>query len=293
MSGEALRRKGWRGKGPAPLGNSRAPGPQGLEEAPNGRLCMVKGMTSPRLPRLRLASFALTLSLAVATLAGCATDEPGKLEAQGQTGVLAEVEVTNGAVVLGGKDGVDASVPTVEIYLDFSCPWCAILEQTNASDLAKLRSGGEANVAYHVVSYLDDHSDTAYSTRAAQAAAAVADQAPASYEAFVEALLDARLSSESAYLSDADIAQIAADLGIQQSVIDVFTSPAYLDVVTDATAQAQAAGVSVLPTVVIDGTEMEEVNFTVPGELTRWVQDQIGQSGTSQSQAEDSLRAPQ
>lgn len=72
----------------------------------------------------------------------------------------------------------DAPV-TVEIYFDYMCPACGAFEAANGDELDRLLEAGVVRVELRPLSFLDDQSNgTAYSTRAANAIATVADAAP-------------------------------------------------------------------------------------------------------------------
>jgi protein-disulfide isomerase len=77
----------------------------------------------------------------------------------------------------------------IQAYEDFGCPACQAFEQTNGTQIQQLIKSGAAVVQYHPVAILDNHfTDNSYSTRAANAAAAVANWSPDSYAAFHELL---------------------------------------------------------------------------------------------------------
>lgn len=73
----------------------------------------------------------------------------------------------------------------IQAWEDFGCPSCQQFEQTNGAQIQQLVKSGAAVVQYFPVAILD-HSfqDGDYSTRAANAAAAVANYSPDSYAAF-------------------------------------------------------------------------------------------------------------
>src|SRR5665647_2050584 len=91
--------------------------------------------------------------------------------------------------VAGTVDGAAADAVVVSVYVDYMCPYCGQFEAVNGPTLDQLRGDGTIIVEYHPVSILDEASlGTAYSTRAAAAAALVADQAPEAFVAFNTAL---------------------------------------------------------------------------------------------------------
>ena len=77
----------------------------------------------------------------------------------------------------------------IQAYEDFGCPACQSFEQTYGAQVKQLITSGAAVVQYHPVAILDNRfTDNSYSTRSANAAAAVANYSPDAYVAFHELL---------------------------------------------------------------------------------------------------------
>ncbi len=138
-------------------------------------------------------------------------------------GNLSEVANPSTAREDGGIPmGVDAAAGTesegaveVGVYLDYMCPICGQFEETNGETLDQLRESGEVTVVLHPVSILDRVAQSQqFSTRAASAAAWVADQAPESLNAFNTAMFDNQPAEGSGTLTDAQIADIAEQAGV-------------------------------------------------------------------------------
>lgn len=73
----------------------------------------------------------------------------------------------------------------VVVYLDYMCPYCGQFEQVNGEMLTQLAASGDIALEIHPISFLDNLSQgTEYSTRAANAMAAVANYQP---EVFLDA----------------------------------------------------------------------------------------------------------
>jgi protein-disulfide isomerase len=73
----------------------------------------------------------------------------------------------------------------IRTYEDFGCPICGEFETTNAAYIRGLIQGGQATLQIYPVSILDrQFQGTQYSTRAANAAAAVANFAPDQFYAY-------------------------------------------------------------------------------------------------------------
>jgi protein-disulfide isomerase len=127
----------------------------------------------------------------------------------------------NGADAVGNVGDGDV---VLTIYFDFMCPICGNFEQINGEDIATMLADGGTTIEYHPISFLDAKSSgTNYSTRAANAAAVVADKDPEHFAEFVSAMYKDQPAEGSAGRTDAEIAKIATDLGVPKDVADSFT----------------------------------------------------------------------
>lgn len=163
----------------------------------------------------------------------------------------AAADVTGGIPVgTGGVAGEDVPEGTarLDIYQDFMCPICGQFEDINAADLDTLREEGDVAIYYHPISILDRYSNgTEFSTRAANAAATVADQAPEAFLAFQAAMYENQPEENSDGLSDDQIASIAVTAGVPQEVADTFVDGTFTKWVIAATDQSNQDGISGTP----------------------------------------------
>jgi protein-disulfide isomerase len=193
---------------------------------------------------------------------------------------------SGGVTVSADGVGTTGAAPVeVTVYLDLMCPFCGQLEEANGPLLAERTASGDVAVTYHVVAILDPQSSgTFYSTRAANAAAVVAEQDPDHYADFVAALFADQPEEGSAGLTDAQIADVAVDAGVPADVAEQFTATAtgtytadgeerdgtwrtYAPWVAAVTQQATTdLGELRTPTVLIDG-EPFTGDLTTPGPL--------------------------
>jgi protein-disulfide isomerase len=178
-----------------------------------------------------------------------------------------------------GETGEDDVV--VSVYFDYMCPYCGQFEAANQAELESLVADGGVTVDYHVISFLDRASAGAeFSTRAGNAAAVVADQAPEQFPAFHGALFENQPDEGTKGLSDARIADIAREAGVPQDVVDQFTATApdgdwrtfapWVVAATNQAARDLPGGIST-PTVLIDGKQFTGDLYT-PGPLTAAVE---------------------
>lgn len=162
----------------------------------------------------------------------------------------------------------------VDLYFDFMCTGCGRFDRTNAADLATLSAEPGVTLVYHPVSILDRLSQgTAYSTRAANAAAVIADQDPSHLPAFVTALFARQPDEDTPGLSDDEIAQVAASIGVPAPVRATFIASVSPDgapyrtfapwIAWQSTLIPKAAdGRTYTPTIALDGTYWDGDPFT-------------------------------
>jgi len=219
--------------------------------------------------RVYLVSAAVAILAAIAIVVVVIIGNSGK---PALSKVAAPAGVTANAGIPIGPDGVagkaiPAGVVVVDLYTDFMCPVCGAFEQQNGADLDALSKAGTAAIVYHPISILDGASNgTNYSTRAAQAAAVVADKDPAHYLAFDEALFANQPAENTSGLTNGQIEQIAQGVGVPSSVTATFADGKFVKWVTAATEDASKNGVSGTPTVKING-KVFGGNWQTAGEL--------------------------
>ena len=110
------------------------------------------------------------------------------------------------------------------VYFDYMCPYCGQFDTTNSADLDAMIEEGGVTITYHPVSILDRlAAGSSYSTRAVNATAIVADRSPEHFTDFVTAMYDDQPAEGTSGRSDAEIAQIAEDLGVPAEVTATFT----------------------------------------------------------------------
>ncbi|KQQ94156.1 hypothetical protein ASF62_08410 [Leifsonia sp. Leaf325] len=106
-------------------------------------------------------------------------------------------------------------VANIRVYLDYLCPYCNQFETTNAEQMQKWLESGAATLEIHPIALLKTKSaGTMYSSRAANAAACVANYSPDDFFVFNSALFANQPEEGTAGLSNEEIAAVAKDAGV-------------------------------------------------------------------------------
>ena len=159
--------------------------------------------------------------------------------------------VPAGATPEGDGVVVGAGPVRVDAFIDFQCPFCQRFELSSGPALAGLVADGLARLVYHPMNFLDAASTTHYSTRAAASSGCAADQGR--FMEYAHALFVNQPPEGGAGLSDAELAAIGRDVGLDQGFTACLSEGPYLAWPPYVTARADAAGVSSTPTVLVDG----------------------------------------
>lgn len=132
-------------------------------------------------------------------------------------GVVEQTGIPVGAEGTAGTENEGA--PVLDVYVDYMCPVCGQFEALNGASITEMREAGDVTLVVHPLSILDRLSEkTDYSTRAASAAAWVADQAPEQFSAFHDAMFASQPKERTPGLSDEQIAQVAEQAGVPADV---------------------------------------------------------------------------
>jgi protein-disulfide isomerase len=202
---------------------------------------------------------ALLLVAIVFTIVRAAGDDSvAKPAASGP--VVAPSGAVDGALVVG-----QAGAPVkVEVYLDYMCPYCGQFERANGDEIDRLIGDGTARLYLYPLAFLDEMSgETRYSTRAANAAATVYDQAPDKLLPFNNALFAYQPPEGSTGLSDDQIVGLAGLAGVPKAVSDDFDERVFQPWVAASTQAAFDAGLGGTPTVKINGVKFEGDLYSV------------------------------
>jgi protein-disulfide isomerase len=173
-----------------------------------------------------------------------------------------------------------ASAPVkVAIYEDFMCPFCGQFEKASRSELQKDVDAGKVQLQYHALNFLDRSSTTSYSTRAANAFAAVLNASgPKVAKKFHDLLFENQPEEGSAGLSDNRLVDLAVQAGAPRKAVDSAVNDKSFDKwVNKVTDRASKDKVTATPTVRVNG---KDVTFSSTTELVTKLQTVIDQGGS-------------
>lgn len=176
----------------------------------------------------------------------------------------AVIEEDTGAIVIGdGENRLDT-------YIDFMCPICNQFEQIYGESILALADDGVATVGIHPISILDRFSQgTEYSTRSANAMYCVAVADGEAAVPFMQAMFENQPAENSTGLTDEQILEIAAGVGV--TGIDTCVADGeYISYVTRLTeetpVQPGLSGIAT-PTVAVNGEAIANADLPEPADL--------------------------
>jgi protein-disulfide isomerase len=169
-----------------------------------------------------------------------------------------------GGKTVATKHDDESDVIDIQVYVDYFCSLCGEFEATNGDQISDLVDAGTATVEIHPIAILDRVSQgTKYSTRAANAAACVANVSPDQFYAFHRLLFKNQPEENTPGLSDDEIMALAASANVTgASAIDTcITEQTFRSWVTDARDRALTKNVpgsdigpiTGTPTVLVNG----------------------------------------
>ncbi|WP_345761634.1 DsbA family protein [Diaminobutyricibacter sp. McL0608] len=158
-----------------------------------------------------------------------------------------------------------AGKANITMYVDYQCPYCNQFETANATQIGQWLNGGIATVEIHPIAILDaSSSGTKYSTRAANAAACVANYDPNKFYAVNSALFANQPAEGGTGLTDSKILSVLKGAGASSSAITKcvnnqtfkdWVSSATTRVLTKPLPNSTMAKLTGTPTVIVNGQQ--------------------------------------
>jgi protein-disulfide isomerase len=185
----------------------------------------------------------------------------------GQSETPSNLTAQNGILIgAGGEvitDGSSTAKVHIVTYVDYQCPYCAYFENANLKQIKGWLDSGLATLEIRPLSFLDGRgSPNTYSSRAANAALAVAKFAPNKFFAFNEVLFANQPEENTKGPENDELIKTASQLGIKGAGFEAAVKNKdfgkWIRTTTD-----KALGSPVTdsnPTVNLDGTPLVLVN---------------------------------
>jgi len=229
-----------------------------------------------RRSRVILQSSLAVLVVAIVAVIGLVIVNSVRPPSPGPANMLSDgIKIGEGfkAVPTGALQPDDTPIPSktnatnvidLRIYLDYQCPGCGIFEGTNAAQIKKWVAIGAATVEVHPVAILDQASlGKKYSTRAANAAACVANYSPNQFFDFSALLFTNQPKENTEGLSDDKIISLTKQAKVRKgdSISTCITDQdfkSWTNAATDRATTNPLAGSDVnklagTPTIIING----------------------------------------
>lgn len=173
----------------------------------------------------------------------------------GQRADTASAAVPPSAVDEGTAFASGSGPVMVDVYEDFLCPVCRQFEDQSGATLKQLADQGKVTVRYHPIAILDDMSNgTKYSTRAAAAVAAAAEEGK--FLQFHEALFANQPAEGSNGLDEAKLIELGRAAGLGDGFAGAVRDGKWESWAAKVTETASARGVTGTPTVLVNGKRL-------------------------------------
>jgi len=224
--------------------------------------------------------------------------KPAPISANGPKNMIGD------GIVLTGKDGKIAAtrsaglkkgetpqpIPTdssagapvhITTYIDWGCPYCQQFEETNSSYISGLVSSGKAVLQIMPVAIVDkDYPGTRYASRAANAAACVANYDPDKFLDVQKVFYDNQPAGQTKALTNTQIANLVKKGGVDDGkVTSCINGESFKNWVSAATQRAladtsiQGAQGFGTPTIIVDG-QFYTGSFTDAAAFKKFVESQ-------------------
>jgi protein-disulfide isomerase len=171
--------------------------------------------------------------------------------ARQSTDLSAPEHVPAGTVEDGDGILIGAGPATVDLYIDFLCPFCRQFEEASGDALDTIAAAGIASLVYHPLGFLDRLSSTRYSSRAAAASGCAADRRK--FREYKYALFANQPEEGGPGLSDEQLARLGLALGLDPGFTRCIGEGRYLEWSAFVTTRAMERGVGGTPSVFVDG----------------------------------------
>lgn len=181
------------------------------------------------------------------------------------TAAVATKAIPAGSTPVPTDPKAHADTVNIALYIDYQCPYCQQFETTNNDQIGKWVAAGIATVEVHPLAILDSSSKGAkYSTRAANAAACVANFDPDKFLPVNNALFVQQPAEGTTGLTDAELKKLVSGAGaagadvascIQDQTFATWVGAATKRATVGPLPNTDVANVTGTPTVLVNGSK--------------------------------------
>jgi protein-disulfide isomerase len=151
---------------------------------------------------------------------------------------------------------------TVDVYVDFLCPFCKRFEERAAATLRRLVRDGVISLIYHPMAFLDALSTDAYSSRASAASGCASDGGR--FMEYKDALFANQPPEGGPGLTDHELIQLGDMVGLSGPALQrCVAGGVYLPWAAYVTERAVERGVSGTPSVFVAGIPVPANPITI------------------------------
>ena len=205
--------------------------------------------------REQLVRFGVLAVVAVVVLVVGIAVFANRTEEDSSAPLPAGVTEPAGGIAIG-----DTSAPvTIDVWVDFQCPFCRDFEQDSGPTLQQLAADGDAVLVYHPLSFLGEESE-----RAANAFGCAADQSRA--EEYLTVLFENQPEEGTGGFTAEDLVALGAEAGVTGSEFEsCIEDGSYATWVANVAASQSEAEITATPTVLVDGEVLAADQLTPDG----------------------------
>jgi protein-disulfide isomerase len=165
---------------------------------------------------------------------------------------MSPMDYPAGATPAGDGIVVGSGPVTVDVYIDFLCPFCRRFELSAGPTLTAMVGDRQISAVYHPMSFLDAASTTRYSSRAGAASGCAADGGK--FAEYAYALFANQPPEGGPGLGDDELVKLGASVGLAGEAFESgLRAGRYLEWPSYVTSVATARGVTATPTALVGG----------------------------------------
>lgn len=153
--------------------------------------------------------------------------------------------------------GATDEAPVVDLYLDFTCPFCGEFHDSMGEELEAKALDGDVTLRVHPRVFMAQMTSTDHSNRAAIAFAAVYKDDPNAALKYMDALFDEQPSEGSDGLTNGELQALATDSGSTVNVVEAIEEGRGLDWLHDVVEPDAEKNTQGTPYILVDGKHIE------------------------------------